>query len=205
MGLELLMENGTKMIKVKEDWNNSLEVKGLILPVFLFNESKADERGLCPKGRGGKNKRVISAFVREFRIVWKMYRSFSFSFFNQKSSLILTTNIISFKKSPARHSNAASVRHLPYFQNFLFLLQLFNLNTTQGTQKVTEPTYFVEVTKIQAIIILILFLTSIICCFSIRSYFPICLLIKCIYIDSYTKKKSFKCYYVMLTDSTNKN
>lgn len=113
-----------------------------------------------------------------------MYRTFGFSFFNQKSSFILITNTISFKK-PVRYSNTASVWHLLHFQSLLFFLQLFNLNIPPKELKVTEPIYFAEVTKIQAIIILILFLTSIISCFSIIPYFPMGLLIKCIYIDSY--------------------
>lgn len=50
------------MLKVKEDWSNSLGGKGLILLVFLFKESNADERGLCPRWRVGKDKGVISAF-----------------------------------------------------------------------------------------------------------------------------------------------
>lgn len=56
------MENGTKMLKGKEDWSNSLGRKGLILPVSLFKESNADERGLYPKTGGGKDKGIISAF-----------------------------------------------------------------------------------------------------------------------------------------------
>lgn len=62
MGLELLMENGTKMLIGKEDWSNSLGGKGLILSVSLFMESNADERGLCTKGGGSKDKGVISTF-----------------------------------------------------------------------------------------------------------------------------------------------
>lgn len=112
-----------------------------------------------------------------------MYRTFSFSFFNQKTSLILITNIISFKK-PVKYSNTAPVWHL--LQNFLFFLQLFK-NTPQGKQKVTEPTYFAEVTKTQAIIILTLFLTSSYTASQLYHIF-ICLLNKCIYIDSYAKK-----------------
>lgn len=54
------MENGSKMLKKTEETAWGERVFFYLFP--LFKESNADERGLSPKGGGGKDKGVILSF-----------------------------------------------------------------------------------------------------------------------------------------------